>query len=464
MAAKGIQFPWLYDGGTISTNLDDIGEYRLGSLGNSQLASFGDERMVGQVHVCSVGASRCAEVTDQLDKTGIQWLQFGNDLAVWSSDQAADDFVADAPARFNALVAGAPRTVSEQDLHIVVQKGRLFQQDYDDVPVVLDKGRYLLVQLTPEQAQAVRQHEGPCYSLRAFEPGLVVFDARGRPEARRASPAWVQPLVDGVQIASFRSFVEKLAGFRTRHSHSDQFIEASKWAEEQLADMGYSTELVPISVRGKASCNVIASRAGSAPDGRQHVLVTAHLDSINTRGGPAAEAPGADDNASGSAGVLEIARVLKDHPNMADLRLILFGGEEQGLFGSQQYVAALSSEERARITAVVNMDMIGNQNTPELSVLLEGAEISRAVVEDLHDAAANHTSLDVQTSFVPHDSDHETFINNGIPAVLTIEGADASNTDIHTARDTVDKIDFELAVEILKMNVAFTAAESGRSS
>ena len=71
-------------------------------------------------------------------------------------------------------------------------------------------------------------------------------------------------------------------------------------------------------------------------------------------------------------------------------------------------IAALSSEERARITAVVNMDMIGNQNTPELSVLLEGAEISRAVIEDLQDAAANHTPLDVQTSFVPHDSDHET--------------------------------------------------------
>lgn len=153
--------------------------------------------------------------------------------------------------------------------------------------------------------------------------------------------------------------------------------------------------------------------------------------------------------------------MLKDHPNVDDLHLILFGGEEKRLFGSRQYVSSLSAEHRARIKSVINMDMIGNQNTPELSVLLEGGEVSRGIIEDLQDAAAHHTSLEVQTSFCPHNSDHETFIDEDIPAVLTIEGADGSSTDIHTARDTLDKIDFELAVEILGMNVAFSGLRLG---
>ena len=95
------------------------------------------------------------------------------------------------------------------------------------------------------------------------------------------------------------------------------------------------------------------------------VLVTAHLDSINLAGGPQAQAPGADDNGSGSAGLLTIARIFAGHQGVADLRLILFGGEEQGLFGSRQYVAGLEPAERSRIAAVVNMDMIGTVNTAD---------------------------------------------------------------------------------------------------
>ena len=58
-------------------------------------------------------------------------------------------------------------------------------------------------------------------------------------------------------------------------------------------------------------------------------------------GGPSAAAPGADDNGSGSAGLLELARVLSSRQWGHDLRFILFGGEEEGLHGSRQYVAAL---------------------------------------------------------------------------------------------------------------------------
>jgi hypothetical protein len=187
----------------------------------------------------------------------------------------------------------------------------------------------------------------------------------------------------------------------------------------------------------------------------------AHLDSINSSGGPTANAPGADDNGTGSAALLEIARVLQEHPAVHDLRLILFGGEEQGLHGSQQYVANLPTAERDRIKAVVNMDMIGTLNTPAATVLLEGAAVSQTVIDDLALAATTYTSLIVQTSLNPFASDHVPFINAGLPAVLTIEGADGANSNIHTANDTLAHINFDLALEIIKMNVAFVATKLG---
>ena len=175
---------------------------------------------------------------------------------------------------------------------------------------------------------------------------------------------------------------------------------------------------------------------------------------------PSASAPGADDNASGSAGVIEIARVFGDQTIGQDLRLILFGGEEQGLFGSKQYVRHLQPPERARIAAVVNMDMIAVVNTKRPTVLLEGGDpVSKDAIRKLSLAAHTYTALDVNTSLKPHDSDHVPFIDADISAVLTIEGNDDANKNVHSANDTLDHVNRDLAFEILRMNTAFVAGE-----
>jgi Zn-dependent M28 family amino/carboxypeptidase len=153
--------------------------------------------------------------------------------------------------------------------------------------------------------------------------------------------------------------------------------------------------------------------------------------------------------------------VLAGAPARHDLRLVLFGGEEQGLFGSQAHVAALAPADRERTTMVVNMDMIGRLNTSPPSVLLEGGEVSRPVIDALAEAAHDHTSLRVLTSLNPFASDHVPFIEAGLPAVLTIEGADDQNLDEHTPRDTLAGLDLSLPIEILRMNTAATAAALG---
>jgi Zn-dependent M28 family amino/carboxypeptidase len=238
-------------------------------------------------------------------------------------------------------------------------------------------------------------------------------------------------------------------------------LEAAAWARGQLEQLGYATAQTDITVGSakQRSHNVVADRTGNGPDPRGLVLVTAHLDSINLTGGPSAPAPGADDNGSGAAGLLEIAHVLAGHQAAHDLQLVLFGGEEEGLFGSRQYVAALSATERDRIRAVINMDMIATKNTANRSVLLEGAPLSQRLIDELAAAAGTYTSLAVQVSLHPFNSDHVPFMDVSIPAVLTIEGA---NEHIHTAGDTLTHIDYNLAEQIVLMNVATTVSGPGR--
>jgi len=384
----------------------------------------------------------------------VTWARFGDELLLVSDETQGD-----------ALRERGPRErqpdVERENLHVVVQNGRLFQQENPDARVVVDRGRFLLVELDPAQAHGLENKGETCYGVQPLGENEVVFEVRDRGAARTAPVAWIQGLVDNVTSATLEADLSHLVSFPTRHSTSDHFADVVAWARDQLEDMGYATQLQDITVDGSPSWNVIADREGHAPGRRGVVLLTAHLDSININGGPAAPAPGADDNGSGSAGLLEISRAFKDHRGEHDLRFILFGGEEEGLFGSKRYVADLSAEERSRIQAVVNMDMIGVLNAPTRSVLIEGAPLSQRVIDRLAEAAMTYTPLAVETSLRPFASDHVPFIEAEIPAVLTIEGADSTNGNVHSNADTIDHVTYDFAVEILRMNVAFVASEVG---
>ena len=387
---------------------------------------------------------------------GVSWAQFGEESVLFEDEP--QEARPTATASRGVRMPRREEQVTKDQLYVVVQNGRLFQQHNPEVPVLHDRGRFLLVKLDPDQARALSKKHETCYGIVPLEENQVVFNSR-EALARRAPVPAIQKVVNKLDRAKFDSSLTKLASFPTRHSTSAAFTEAATWARTQLNNMNYTTRLQTVAVNGGQSRNIIAEKIGSGSDARQVVIVTAHLDSINLAGGPAASAPGADDNGSGSAGVLEIGRVLQDQAAKHDLRLILFGGEEQGLFGSKHYVASLSSAEKKRIRAVVNMDMVGVSNETSRSVLIEGAQLSQTVISGLSKAAGTYTQLTVETSLNPFASDHVPFINAGIPAVLTIEGADSANVNIHSAKDTLDKIDSDLALDILRMNLAFVAEQ-----
>jgi hypothetical protein len=384
------------------------------------------------------------------------WTVLGDEVVVSGGPEPVGSMSGTGSAAGSAVrrVHSVP---SAERLHLVTQNGRLFQAEHPDVPVLVDKGRYLVVELDPADAQRVGEAGGACWSVRPLPGDAVVLAAPPTTvEPPGLVPPEVQQCVDALSPEDFAAHLQSLTAHRTRHSGSEGFDAVAVWAAERLAAAGFAVRTQAVPDGGPRCRNVVGDRPGGGPAPRDVVLVTAHLDSINLRGADA-PAPGADDNASGSAGVLALAEALRDHATTLDLRLILFGGEEQGLFGSRRYVADLPGPERARIRAVVNMDMIASRNVPAPGVLLEGAAVSSHVLDDLARAAATFTDLAVTVSFSPANSDHVPFIRSGIPAVLTIEGADGTNERVHTAADTLEFIDRDLAVDILRMNVAYVA-------
>ncbi|TDO37333.1 peptidase M28-like protein [Paractinoplanes brasiliensis] len=287
-----------------------------------------------------------------------------------------------------------------------------------------------------------------CRRRSTVRPQPVLLARPASVARRNAGPA------DDISTESYREVLEELTAHPTRHSFSPHYLDAARQAGERLAALGYATRSETVAVGGRETVNVVADRPG---DGERLVYVMAHLDSVNQTGVIGAPAPGADDNASGAAGALELARVLATADAAHDLRIVLFGGEEQGLHGSRVHVAGLAGEERSRITLALNMDMIGRRNTATPSVLLEGAPVSQSAIDALARAAHDVTDLEVFVSLEPFASDHVPFIDAGLPAVLTIEGEDQLNTDEHTPRDTLAGLDLAVAVAILRMNAAVVA-------
>jgi hypothetical protein len=392
---------------------------------------------------------------DSVRGTDIRWTRFADRVLLQM------DSMAQVPRLIDPINQAQRARQAVGQLYLILQHGGAFEQAHPNIPLILNRGRHLVVEFSTEQVPLYRDPDGGCWEIQPLPTNTTVIQRR---QATRGSVnPWVAGLLSHLSVSTYTSFLQILTQVPTRHSRSPEFINVTNTMLTIFQQLGYSAQRTQITVPQGSSFNVIADRAGQGHEPRKLVLVTAHLDSINIAGGITAPAPGADDNASGSSGVLEMARVLAQTPTEHDLRLILFGGEEEGLHGSEQYVAALPANERARIQAVINMDMIGTRNTAQPRVLLEGAPGSQALVDVLADAAATYTTLEVETSLHPFASDHVPFINASIPAVLTIEGEDSSNTAIHTANDTIDRVTVGFALEILRMNLAVTASLLGQS-
>lgn len=202
--------------------------------------------------------------------------------------------------------------------------------------------------------------------------------------------------------------------------------------------------------------NIIVTKR--VADTTKELILSAHYDSTEN-------SYGVNDNASGVAVVLELARVLSDIELPYNLKFIMFSGEEKYMLGSRWYVNTLSEEERKNIIGVINIDTIAEKSNLGYMLMLHGdkkIENNQYTDEDLKRLAdVNKNSIselfEDENRFIPTmamNSDHYPFSLVGIPAVSIVQDwKDGINAN--SSEDVFEKIDadrlHEIALKVLEI-------------
>ena len=318
-----------------------------------------------------------------------------------------------------------------------------------DVLDRVEPGSFMHHTLMPIRQQAQQKP-------RAF--AAAGLGAPGSTSMMAGDPA-IQAMVDQVNQSNISSTVQSLSSIFSRRANLSGAVTAQNQLQAQMQGYGVSTYLQNFGA--SYSKNVVGEIPGTV-DPSKIIVIGGHYDSINNSGSSYA-APGADDNASGTAGVWEAARVLAANgPFKHTLRFIAFSGEEFGLYGSE-YAAQLSDNANEDIIAMINMDMIAYRaGSDSRTVDFVTNYSSGSLINYCQSMGATYVANWASNSgtLSGGTSDHQSYSTHGFPAIFFFEDIGNYSPYIHTSNDTfaLSTNDFNLAEMFVKCVVASAAS------
>ena len=277
-----------------------------------------------------------------------------------------------------------------------------------------------------------------------------------------------QKLPVNVSSQAFRDYVVQLSEKLPRRSDdSDKLNFTARYIEHQLSQYGDVKEHV-YEVLGIPYRN-ISLKIG--PESQQLIVIGAHYDTFNGN-------PGADDNASGVAGLIELAKLISTEKLDIPIQLIAYTLEEPPYFRSQDMGSAVHAKQLKAdgvdVVAMISLEMIGYYTDkpnsqaypmPLMSLMyptsgnfiaIVGSLSGVGLVRQAKSAMQRVMSLPVYSinapSFIPgvDFSDHLNFWNQGYPAIMVTDTAFYRNKAYHTENDTWDRLDYEKMAEVVK--------------
>jgi hypothetical protein len=253
----------------------------------------------------------------------------------------------------------------------------------------------------------------------------------------------IKDILQSVDKLAIKKDVEKLSSYRTRASGTQDNRDALLLVQTRFKEMGY--EVKEVCHRSDA-CSFIADRKGSQFS-EKILMVMGHIDSVGQ------DFAGADDNASGTAVILEMARILSSYSNKKTIRFFITNGEEQGLLGATHYARILEKENGLKaLSLVINMDMVGYNSNGVVELETDAAYESLAKWFAL--LAGKYTKLTPKISLGAWGSDHVPFLRRGVPTILTIENWDTKTPCYHQRCDRPETLNYDYAAEITKLNLS----------
>lgn len=343
-----------------------------------------------------------------------------------------------------------------------VDKEKYYQRINDIADVLLDGGNYLVLridetihgQLPPAKNDGTVRISNNQVAL----PVQMFFNTSGRFDP----DPFIVELLEEVTGENITATVQHLEDYGTRNCYEPESVEAQNWIREQFESWGLDVQIQDFPMSGgESSDNVIATLVGTKyPD--EFIVIGGHYDSISYSG----LEPGADDNASGTAGVMEVARVLSQYEFDRTIIFCAFSGEEYGLYGSGAYADSCAAAGM-NIHGYLNMDMIG--------YLEPGSYIHTDLIypQSAQELADYYTG--VCATYLPDfvvevgtliggDSDHTSFNNAGYMGIFPFEDGSDYSPYIHTSNDLVGPSynNEEQAVQFTKAILATAVSMANR--
>ena len=244
-------------------------------------------------------------------------------------------------------------------------------------------------------------------------------------------------------------YLSNLERFGVRYTGSEECRRAEEWVYEKFESMGLDVEYHEWKMSGFEDRNIVATLKG---EDNYTIIIGAHIDAVPT-------SPGADDDGSGVAVVMTIARILSHYHFLHTLKFIIYTGEEEGTYGSYSY-AMDAYAKGEKIIGVYNLDMVGYAETEKGGKYIRIFETERG--KNLTDLVINtaekyHDLIGLNVERVPNypGSDHEAYIDYGYDAIF-IAHYDSYPYG-HSPEDSIDKINFTYAAKVAKLFAAVMA-------
>ncbi len=277
----------------------------------------------------------------------------------------------------------------------------------------------------------------------------------------RADSVLVGQIVDAVSQDNITALVEHMQSYGTRYLSSPQYDACADWADTMMESYGVQCELQTFEYNGDSMSNVVGEIVGvENPD--QIYIICGHLDSYSSN---PEVAPGADDNASGSAAVLEAARIMAPYSFRNTVRFVLFAAEEAWMVGSEYYVLQ-AYQQGDNILGAANLDMILYAPNPEDSVYIPYNLQSQAFAVLAGQMFEEHApSIHPRVVYDPGaPSDHASFWQYGYTATEIAEGSAEEiwggyNPYYHQASDILENYmpSFPYGTDMVRASVGLIA-------
>jgi len=274
----------------------------------------------------------------------------------------------------------------------------------------------------------------------------------------------IRALMDSVSIDNIKAYIEHLSSYHTRRYDSRFIYDVQDWLYEHYYTLPIDTvikhdfKLENLSIT-ETGDNILAVQWGTKTP-EEFVICGAHYDSYAWDGydPDTIRSPGADDNASGVAGILETARLLSNYTFDRTIIYANWCAEEAGLLGSAAY-AAECAEKAIDIVGYFNLDMT--------SYLEDGSDIHVHLMYTTQDSTIADYVYNFSHVYFPEmpirqawlqwgDSDYSSFNRNGYPAIHPFEDVHASSPYIHSRDDVLG-----LSVNNLEQSKRFTELNLG---